>query len=148
MRLKKLRNWNGESLVGRMAPRSIATLLLCLLLSACDPRLKWNEQVQLQSGEVIVIKRTAKFSENWIVGGGGGSFNKGMTIEFSKPNKPDNPTIWNALYVPMVLDRDPETNGWSFSPRSFIATVGTTWVDPDCLTPSTTFETGNGCNCL
>ena len=83
-----------------------------LWLIARDPHLKWNEQVELQSGEVIVIKRTAKFSENWIAGGGGGSFNKGMTIELSKPNKPDNPTIWNALYVPMVLDRDPETNEW------------------------------------
>lgn len=77
-----------------------------------DPYLKWNEEVELQSGEVIVIKRTAKFSGNWIAGGGGGSFNKGMTIEFSKPKKPDNPTMWSGLYVPMVLDRDPETNEW------------------------------------
>ena len=112
MRWTKLRNWNDESLVLPALPRSIAILLVGLLLSACDPHLKWNEQVELQSGEVIVIKRTAKFSENWIAGGGGGSFNKGMTIEFAKPNKPDNPTIWNALYVPMVLDRDPETNEW------------------------------------
>lgn len=112
MRWTKLRNWNDESLVLPALPRSIAILLVGLLLSACDPHLKWNEQVELQSGEVIVIKRTAKFSENWIAGGGGGSFNKGMTIEFSKPNKPDNPTIWSALYVPMVLDRDPETNEW------------------------------------
>ena len=38
-----------------------------------DPRMSWREEVQLKSGEVIVIKRTAKFSENWIAGGGGGS---------------------------------------------------------------------------
>lgn len=85
---------------------------LGLWLAFHDPHLKWNEEVELQSGEVIVIKRTAKFSENWIAGGGGGSFNKGMTIEFKSPYKPDNPTIWSALYDPMVLDRDPDTNEW------------------------------------
>jgi hypothetical protein len=50
--------------VARIGPRAIATLLLGLLLSACDPHLKWNEQVELQSGDVIVIKRTAKFSDD------------------------------------------------------------------------------------
>lgn len=98
--------------VARIGPRAIATLLLGLLLSACDPHLKWNEQVELQSGDVIVIKRTAKFSDNWIAGGGGGSFNKGMTIEFVTPAQADNPAMWNALYVPMILDRDPDTNEW------------------------------------
>ena len=78
-----------------------------------DPYLKWNEEVELQSGEVIVIKRTAKFSENWIAGGGGGSFNRGMTIEFRSPNKRDNPTMWSGLYVPILLDRDPNTNEWT-----------------------------------
>lgn len=83
-----------------------------LWLIARDPRMDWREEVQLQSGEVIVIKRTAKFSENWIAGGGGGSFNRGMTIEFDSPNKPDNPAMWSGLYVPMILDRDPDTNEW------------------------------------
>lgn len=77
-----------------------------------DPSMEWREEVQLQSGEVIVVKRTAKFSENWIAGGGGGSFNKGMTIEFASPDKPDTPTIWSGLYVPMIFDRDPDTNEW------------------------------------
>lgn len=84
-----------------------------LWLVVRDPRMEWREEVQLQSGEVIVIKRTAKFSENWIAGGGGGSFNRGMTIEFESPNKNDNPTMWSGLYVPMILDRDPDTNEWT-----------------------------------
>lgn len=78
-----------------------------------DPSMEWREEVQLQSGEIIVIRRTAKFSENWIAGGGGGSFNKGMTIEFVTPNKPNNPAIWSGLYVPILLDRDPNTNEWT-----------------------------------
>lgn len=83
-----------------------------LWLVVRDPRMEWREEVQLQSGEVIVIKRTAKFSENWIAGGGGGSFNRGMTIEFDSPNKPDNPTMWSGLYVPILLNRNPDTNEW------------------------------------
>ena len=83
-----------------------------LWLVVRDPSMNWREEVQLQSGEVIVIQRTAKFSENWIAGGGGGSFNRGMTIEFDSPDKPDNPVIWSGLYVPMILDRDPDTNEW------------------------------------
>lgn len=85
---------------------------LGLWLAFRDSHLKWNEEVELKSGEVIVIKRTAKFSENWIAGGGGGSFNLGMTIEFKSPDKPDNSAIWSGLYVPMILDRDPDTNEW------------------------------------
>ena len=84
----------------------------CLLLSACDPHLDWNEEVKLQSGEVIVVKRTAKFSENWIAGGGGGSFNLGMTIDFNDPTNIDTPTTWEALYDPLIIDRDPATNEW------------------------------------
>ena len=83
-----------------------------LWLVVRDPSMNWREEVQLKSGEVIVIKRTAKFSENWIAGGGGGSFNRGMTIEFDTPDKPDNPTMWSGLYVPVILDRDPDTHEW------------------------------------
>ena len=83
-----------------------------LWLVVRDPRMEWREEVRLQSGEVIVIKRTAKFSENWIAGGGGGSFNRGMTIEFDPPNKPGNPTMWSGLYDPLIIDKDPNTNEW------------------------------------
>lgn len=83
-----------------------------LWLAFSDPSMNWREEVQLQSGEVIVIKRTAKFSENWIAGGGGGSFNRGMTIDFDSPDKPDNPTVWSSLYDPLIIDQDPITKEW------------------------------------
>ena len=93
--------------------RWIPTVLVGLTLGACgDPHMEWNEQVKLQSGEVNVVARTAKFSENWVAGGGGGSFNKGMTLRIEQPSKPDNPGVWDARFVPLVLDRDPETQEW------------------------------------
>lgn len=99
--------------ISRPRQRRIAAVLVGLLLTACgDPHLNWNEQVKLESGDVIVVARTAKFSENWIAGGGGGSFNKGMTLQIVQPTKPDNPGAWDALFVPIILDRDPETHEW------------------------------------
>lgn len=90
-----------------------AIVLVGPLLGACgDPHMEWTEQVKLQSGEVIVIARTAKFSENWVAGGGGGSFNKGMTLHVVQPSKRDNPGVWDARFVPIVLDRDPESGEW------------------------------------
>src|ERR1700754_2918280 len=87
--------------------------LLAGALSACgNAHMEWSEQVKLQSGEVLIVERTAKFKENWIAGGGGGSFNKGMTIRIVQPAKPDYPDPWDALFVPIILDRDPQTSEW------------------------------------
>lgn len=98
---------------GRAVRLVIAALLLGPALVACgNSRMEWNEQVKLQSGEVIVLARTAKFSENSVAGGGGGSFNKGMTLQIVQPARPDNPSLWDARFVPIVLDRDPQTNEW------------------------------------
>lgn len=90
----------------------LSVAVLSLWLAFRDPYLKWNEEVKLQSGEVIVIKRTAKFSENWIAGGGGGSFNLGMTIDFSNSEKSNSPTMWHSLYDPLIIDLDPMTKEW------------------------------------
>ena len=93
--------------------RCMAALLMGLMLGGCgDPHMEWKEQVKLQSGEVIVVERTAKFSENWVAGGGGGSINKGMTLQVVQPSKSDNPGVWDARFVPIILDRDPETQEW------------------------------------
>ena len=91
---------------------SIAAVLTTFLVACGNSHMEWNEQVRLQSGEVIVIARTAKFSENSVAGGGGGSFNKGMTLQIVQPTKPDNPGPWDARFVPIILDRDPLTNEW------------------------------------
>ncbi|MBY0467812.1 MAG: hypothetical protein K2Q07_02415 [Burkholderiaceae bacterium] len=89
---------------------SAAGLGLWLIFHA--PALQWNEEVQLQTGEVIVIRRTAIFNENPMTGGGDESSNTGTTIEFKSPDKPDNPAMWRGVHVPMILDRDPDTHEW------------------------------------
>ncbi len=85
-----------------------------LLLAGCDgaTTTTWTEDVKLEGGEQIVIERSAKLRANAIAGGGGGSFNEGMTLLITKPIKPDNPGQWSAKYVPILLDRDPATQEW------------------------------------
>ena len=77
---------------------SAAGALFCaLFLSACGKsQIEWKEEVKLQSGEVIVVKRTAKSKDFGEIGGPGGWENEGMTVQIIQPVKSDNPPIWDA----------------------------------------------------
>lgn len=94
--------------------RYLAPILLALcLLAACGPKkLAWTEEVQLQSGEVLLTRRTALAEPFGQIGGTGGWENEGMTVEIVAPVKPDNPGPWSAKFVPLVFDRDPDTREW------------------------------------
>lgn len=96
------------------SPIAVAALAATTaLLGACDARpIEWQEEVRLQSGETIVVKRSARLRANAIAGGGGGSVNEGMTVQIVQPLKPDNPSVWNARFVPLVFDRDPASKEW------------------------------------
>ena len=99
--------------LARRALPCLGVVVVAAFLVACDSRpLEWTEEVRLQSGEVIVVKRTAKLKGNAIAGGGGGSFNDGMTVQIIQPAKPDNPGVWSARFVPLVFDRDPASKEW------------------------------------
>ena len=85
-------------------------MLCTLLVSGCGKsQPDWKEEVKLQSGEIFVVKRTAKTKAFGEIGGAGGWENEGMTIQIIQPIKPDNPPKWDAKFVPLVFDRDPET---------------------------------------
>jgi hypothetical protein len=93
--------------------RGAATLLVVGLLVGCGPKkIDWKEEVQLQGGEVITTRRTALAEPFGQIGGTGGWENEGMTVEVIAPIKPDNPGTWNAKFVPLVFDRDPDTKEW------------------------------------
>jgi hypothetical protein len=98
----------------RQLHRSAFLLVALGLLAGCsgDRQLEWTEDVRLQSGQTITLRRTSTLEGNHIAGGGGGSFNRGMTIEIAEPRKADNPALWNTLYVPILFDRDTENGEW------------------------------------
>ncbi len=89
-----------------------AIFAACLLVSCGRSDLSWTEEVQLQSGEVIVVHRTAKTKAFGELGGSGGWENQGMALEILTPKKSDNPPIWSYPFVPLVFDQDPETKEW------------------------------------
>lgn len=77
-----------------------------------ENRFEWTEDVPLIDGRTLVVKRSARLSANSIAGGGGGSFNKGMTLEIASPRLPDTPAAWSDVYVPLLLDQDPKSKEW------------------------------------
>ena len=104
-----------------------ATLLIALLVTACGKsQIEWKEEVKLQSGEIVVVKRTAKSKPFGEIGGPGGWENEGMTVQIIQPLKPDNPPLWDAKFVPLVFDRDPNTKQW-FMVATFVSC--TSWYE-------------------
>jgi hypothetical protein len=106
---------------------SVFLLLALLCLTGCGPKkLAWTEEVQLQSGEVLNTRRTALAQPFGQIGGTGGWENEGMTVEIIAPNNPGYPTPWSGKFVPLLLDRDPDTNEW-FMVATFYSC--TSWYD-------------------
>jgi hypothetical protein len=93
--------------------RWLLALSAALCLLGCGAKkLEWTEEVQLQGGEILLTRRTALAQPFGEIGGPGGWENEGMTVEILAPKRPDNPTRWSAKFVPLLFDRDPETNEW------------------------------------
>ena len=86
--------------------------LAALLIFFFNRPIEWKEEVQLQSGEIILVKRTAKTKAFGEIGGPGGWENEGMTVEVVKPLNSENPPKWEFPFVPLVFDRDTNTKQW------------------------------------
>jgi hypothetical protein len=100
-------------------PRSRKTgkwmaVVLVGMLTACDAvNLKWSEEVQLNDGQVIVIKRTAKGEKQGELGGPGGWKEKEMTITLDKGGEGMQFPSWQTAYVPILLDYQAVEKTWS-----------------------------------
>lgn len=83
------------------------------ILNACGKsNISWNEEVQLNSGEIITVKRTARTKAFGEIGGPGGWENEGMTVEVIKPAMKEKPPIWDFPFVPLLFDQDVKTRQW------------------------------------
>lgn len=113
----------GIDMKRRTLISTLATASTAPLLGGCDKLIEWmdrsqdtvfdwTEDVPLQNGTMAVVKRTARLSANHIAGGGGGSFNRGMTLQITSPQQKELPGPWSDVYVPLLLDYDSETNEW------------------------------------
>lgn len=96
-------------------------MLTCLSLEGCDSHVKWQEEVQLRTGEIIVIDRDVRHE------GGGAAWPHGQgsvpmehTIRFQYPPKTGPVMEWRSTKLepqgsyaelPLVLDIS-EDNTW------------------------------------
>lgn len=92
------------------------------LLSSCskygDRTLRWEEQIQLSSGDSAVVGREQRIEFHLTSDGASGDRAK-MSVVRSASNPPSFPE-WKAPLVPFLLDVDPSTGRWTL-----VATMAT-----------------------
>jgi hypothetical protein len=93
-----------------------AILLLALLtaasfvLAGCSKsEARWTEDVQLSTGERLVVRRTHRFEVHAELGGPTSAFVLDATLE-SASGSTSLPT-WHAPLEALILDRDPDSSG-------------------------------------
>jgi hypothetical protein len=108
----------------RTTPMKTSSKILLLAVAAAfvlaayyllrDNSLRFKEEVQLASGEILQIDRVFKTQSMGEIGGPGGWEAKYNSFVISSPVRADNPPLWqsDAGLIPMVFDRDPQTNEW------------------------------------
>jgi hypothetical protein len=106
----------------------IAVAVICaLLLTKCGKvDISWTEDVALQDGTFLVVKRTAQGKKLGEIGGSGGWENTQMTLEIESPKVATNPPIWSERWVPMLLDYDAQTKEWFVAATFYTCTD---WYD-------------------
>jgi hypothetical protein len=105
--LKFVKSHFGKLLVGLGA--------ICLIyLIFFKGNIHFKEEIQLSSGEVIIVDRKFVTTPLGEIGGSGGWVAKYNSFEIVSPDRLDNPPIWesNSGLIPVLFDRDPKTNEW------------------------------------
>lgn len=128
------------------------TLVLCLALFAgCDgsgkDKSSWEEEVQLENGQVIWIQRIVEsvtHSAEWSGGGGGRVDYLQNTIIIPQDNPvAPAPPVWTAKTdVPMLLDYDEEKQTWFIVTTFFMCGDWVNWGKP--VLPYRQYEVRNG----
>lgn len=91
----------------------LAVLFAALLLTGCGKvDISWTEDVALQDGILLVVKRSAQGKKLGEIGGSGGWEATQMTLEIEAPKAMTNPPIWSERWVPMLFDYDAQTKEW------------------------------------
>lgn len=108
-----------------MTRRLTASRIVMALIFAClavvttgcskpssKAELIWTEQVRLQDGEFVMIKRHVVMSHTRALGGGFSSAPVYLTSSVEPASDGAGFNKWNAPLVPIVLEKDPSTHEW------------------------------------
>lgn len=84
-----------------------------------DHYLRFKEEVQFSSGEVVVVDRKFKTEALGEVGGPGGWEAKFNSMRIIQPLRADNPPLWQSEIglIPILFDQDTQSKEW------FIVTI-------------------------
>ena len=95
--------------------RYLGFMSIVIAMVGCgDIDLTWSEQVLLESGDVIVAKRTATGKKLGEIGGPGGWQQTHMSLEIHGPlASAVQPPRWETAFVPILLDYQAEKKTWS-----------------------------------
>jgi hypothetical protein len=99
----------------RRASAFLALVACLLLLVGCGKvQLAWLEDVQLQEGQQLEVTRTATGKQRSELGGPKSWEQTEMSLAFAQvPAGFAKPPIWQAPYVPMLIDYAPDQRTWS-----------------------------------
>ena len=79
--------------------------------------LKWQEEVKMADGQILLLNRTAKGEQvggHFGTTGGGGFKEKELTLDVVKlPEGWQPPPAWRTEWVPVLLDYQPEEHTWT-----------------------------------
>ena len=106
----------------------VLTLVALGTLSACGKReIRFTEEVELASGEVIKVDRRVMAAPLGEVGGPGGWKPKYMSFEVIDPKRPENPPKWESEIglLPILFDRDPDNGEWTLLATYYTCDVWT-----------------------
>lgn len=114
-----------------------------VLLSSCGRvNLEWKEEVELNNGQILIVKRTAKGDSNYEIGGGGGWVQSAMSVELASTIPQVAFPRWYTVYVPMLLDYQEETKTWSMVATFYYCDVWYRWGRPPL--PYIEYQSQNG----
>lgn len=91
---------------------ALIALAVFVLASCGKVDIFWTEDVILQDGSSLVVKRGAQGKKLGEIGGSGGWETAQMTLEIASPKSNANPPAWSERWVPMLLDYDTQTKEW------------------------------------
>lgn len=90
----------------------LGSVIACYFMS--DHYLRFTEEVQLASGELIVVDRKFKTEALGEIGGPGGWDAKFNSMVIIRPLRDGNPPIWQSEIglIPILFDQDTGTKEW------------------------------------
>lgn len=90
----------------------LGSAIACYFMS--DHYLRFTEEVQLASGELIVVDRKFKTEALGEIGGPGGWDAKFNSMVIIRPLRDGNPPIWQSEIglIPILFDQDTGTKEW------------------------------------